>query len=500
MLDGPAGRGARGRVLGTLGTLEQYAGSVPRAADLLAAAADEADGVALVRVLTELALTRFRLNDMAGVADCADRIASTADPADLEQRALSAFVRGLARTVAGDPVAGRPLLTEVLALLATPPLRDDPRFLLHLGLAVGFLGAADVRDVAPSAERLLARAREQGALGLLVPALALMAAGRAMLGDHRGAFADAGEAAELGEGLGFVTDTAVAVEMLAWQSAARGLHDDARRALDLARTLTDRAGTTAVHVHQTLTAAHCALTRGDPAEAVSLLERSLAKDGGVGSMGEPLGVAPALVEAYLALGRTDDAVALAERFAAVTPAGASPFSAALVARCAALTAADLDDAVAGFESALAAHAHGIDAFEEARTRLLYGSTLRRAGRRVAAREQLRLAHDAFRAMDLTAWEGRAAGELAATGATARRHGPAGEPAPEPLTSQETRVALLVARGLANRDVAAALFLSPRTVEHHLASVFRKRGYRSRTELVLDLAKPTAPVQPARPGA
>jgi DNA-binding NarL/FixJ family response regulator len=78
-------------------------------------------------------------------------------------------------------------------------------------------------------------------------------------------------------------------------------------------------------------------------------------------------------------------------------------------------------------------------------------------------------------MDLTAWTQRAADELAATGATAR---PRRRLASEPLTFQETRVAQLVARGLSNREVAAALFFSPKTVEHHLASVFGKRGFRS----------------------
>jgi DNA-binding NarL/FixJ family response regulator len=76
------------------------------------------------------------------------------------------------------------------------------------------------------------------------------------------------------------------------------------------------------------------------------------------------------------------------------------------------------------------------------------------------------------------WTARATAELAATGQRPRRdprHG-------DQLTSQETRVALLVARGLSNRDVAAALFVSPRTVEHHVSSVLRKRGLRSRTEL------------------
>jgi len=87
-------------------------------------------------------------------------------------------------------------------------------------------------------------------------------------------------------------------------------------------------------------------------------------------------------------------------------------------------------------------------------------------------------------MDLTAWQQRAAAELAATGASLRT---ASHATTEPLTSQETRVALLVARGLSNKEVAAALFLSPKTIEHHLAGVFRKRGFRSRTELARAMA-------------
>jgi DNA-binding NarL/FixJ family response regulator len=58
----------------------------------------------------------------------------------------------------------------------------------------------------------------------------------------------------------------------------------------------------------------------------------------------------------------------------------------------------------------------------------------------------------------------------------------------PLTSQETRVALLAARGLSNREIGASLFLSPKTVERHLSSVFRKRGFRSRTELAASFAR------------
>jgi DNA-binding CsgD family transcriptional regulator len=439
-----------------------------------------------VWALAELGNTRFRLNDLAGVGEIADRLAEAADPGDPGQRALAAFARGVTLTVAGDPAAARPLLTDVLELLQSPPLRDDPRYLINLAVAAGFLG--DLRGLVAPFEQRLAETRERGALGVLVPGLALMASGRAWLGDHTGAFADAGEAAELGEQLGYATDTAVAVEMLAWQSAARGLHDDARRALERARALTDRAGTTSVAAHQAITAAFCALCRGDLAEAAALLEARIAADGGIGSLGEPLGVAPTLVEAYVGLGRAADAAALAGRYADVTAQSPPAATAALVARCRGLTAADEGAAAEAFEAALAAHAQAPDAFEAARTRLLYGARLRRAGRRVAAREQLRVALDAFAAMDLTAWVQRAADELGATGATARPRRPL---ASEPLTSQETRVALLVARGLSNREVAAALFLSPKTIEHHLGSVFRKRGFRSRTELARAFATAAA---------
>ena len=123
-------------------------------------------------------------------------------------------------------------------------------------------------------------------------------------------------------------------------------------------------------------------------------------------------------------------------------------------------------------------------FELARTELLLGARLRRSGQRTAAREHLRAARDRFASMDLTLWVKRATAELAGTGETLRRRGHIVD---EPLTSQETRVALLVGRGMTNREVAAALFLSPKTVEHHLSSVYRKRGLRSRTELARAIA-------------
>jgi DNA-binding CsgD family transcriptional regulator len=369
-------------------------------------------------------------------------------------------------------------LADVIRSASAAPLRDDPRHLLHLGMAAGFLG--DVRQAVVAGAPLLAKARERGAIGVLVPALALIATAHAWLGDHNAAFAAAGEAVELGERLGYVADVATAVAMLAWQSASRGLHDDARQSLDKARALMDRAGTTAVGAHQAITAAYCALCRGDVDEVAAVLEARIAADGGVGALGEPLGVAPLLVEAFVAQGRIGDATDLAARYATATPGNAPPRVKALVARCQAVVTPDDGDPAAVYAAAIEQHTRSGDPFEEARTRLLYGAWLRRSGQRIASREQLRAAAAGFETMGLTLWAQRAAHELAATGATARRRTTSES---EPLTSQETRVALLVAEGMSNREVATALFLSPKTVEHHLASIYRKRGFRGRVDLV-----------------
>ena len=473
----------RGEALFTLGLLEQYAGSVPRSAEYLDEASHLLEGAALVRCLTELAMARFRLNDVAGFTDCAQRIDAAADHDDPEQQLMASFTGGGALVLAGEFEAGMARLAEVRRLADLPALRHDARSLLLMALAVSFTG--EVGDAVEVGAVRLQEVRRRGAIGVLVPALAILAAGKAWLGDHAGAFADAGEAAELAGHLGYAVDASVAVEMLAWQSAARGLHDDARRSLTLARELTDRAGTTSFAAHQAITSAFCALCRGDLDEVVSLLEARLALDRGVGASGEPLGVAPLLVEAYVGLGRLDEALALTARLAEATPPESLPLSVALMHRCQALTEPDAAAAEEALAAALAAHARGGDPFETARTRLLYGGRLRRAGQRVAAREHLSAARDAFVAMDLTLWSAVADRELAATGATARRRTASGD---EPLTSQETRVALLAAQGMSNREIGASLFLSPKTVERHLSNVFRKRGFRSRTELAASFAR------------
>ncbi len=123
--------------------------------------------------------------------------------------------------------------------------------------------------------------------------------------------------------------------------------------------------------------------------------------------------------------------------------------------------------------------------EEARTRLLYGEWLRREGRRVDAREQLRAAHDMLTTIGMEAFAERARRELSATGENVRRR--RAETRDE-LTAQELQIAQLARGGFSNPEIGSQLFLSPRTVEWHLRKVFGKLGISSRRELDVALAK------------
>jgi DNA-binding CsgD family transcriptional regulator len=189
---------------------------------------------------------------------------------------------------------------------------------------------------------------------------------------------------------------------------------------------------------------------------------------------------------YLALWALPDlveaAAGAAEQLAGFIGDGAPAWALALTAPTWALATRPAEARGALLREALALDESDPRPFNRARTLLLLGEHLRRQRRRAEARPYLREAAEAFRRIGASPWEQRARAELRATGETVRR-----EDAPlTQLTPQELQIASLVSEGATNKDVAAHLFLSRRTVDYHLRKVSIKLGVSSRTELVLML--------------
>jgi DNA-binding CsgD family transcriptional regulator len=193
--------------------------------------------------------------------------------------------------------------------------------------------------------------------------------------------------------------------------------------------------------------------------------------------------APDLIEAYVHADRRDAALSVLVGFEEQAHRTGRTWAFAAAARCRGLLAAG-EAFESEFEAALRWHERAPMPFERARTLLSFGERLRRARRRTEARARLRQALEVFESLGAAPWSARARSELVASGERARRRTPRET---EKLTAQELQVALLIAEGASNREAAAALFLSPKTIEFHLGNAYAKLGVHSRTQLAARLA-------------
>jgi DNA-binding CsgD family transcriptional regulator len=184
-----------------------------------------------------------------------------------------------------------------------------------------------------------------------------------------------------------------------------------------------------------------------------------------------------VVEAAVHAGQPERAQAYVDQVIHLHIADISPRLAAITVAVRAMTASD-DDAGDLYEQALAAPGLSDHAFERNRIRLSYGMWLRRRRRIAEAREQLTRAADGFRALSAQPWEQRSVNELRASGAAVKR-AVGGTVA---LSAQERTIAEMAAAGQSNKQIAAQLFLSPRTVGAHLYRIFPKLGVTSRAAL------------------
>jgi len=219
------------------------------------------------------------------------------------------------------------------------------------------------------------------------------------------------------------------------------------------------------------------LSLGDPGEAVGYLERGLELEASAGYDPGVLRLAPDAIEAFVGVGRLEDARKLVEGLEAQGRRLDRPWALATGARCRGLLEAasgDLPRAQTALEGALQEHERLAQPFELARTLLVMGSVQRRAKKRREARESLGQALGMFEELGARLWMDKTRAEIARIGGRA--------PSPLDLTPTEERVAELVAEGQTNREVAASMFLSVKTVETNLTRIYRKLGVSSRRQL------------------
>jgi DNA-binding CsgD family transcriptional regulator/predicted nucleic acid-binding protein len=389
----------------------------------------------------------------------------------------------MARILGGDAATGAEAIHEAIALAeSSAELRDDLQLLPWLTIGPIFL--RETGTGRGLLEHALRTARARGAVGAIPFVLNLL--GRDQATTDRWAVAESTyrEAIELARETDQRVDLAFGLSGLAWLDARRGREAECRAGAAEALALSVVLGTRIYEVWATAAVGELELGVGDAARAADQFERQRRLLAELSITDVDLSPAAELVDAYMRLGRHDDARRVVGDLTAAADAKGQPWSLARAARSRGLVAGDGEFAE-HFEQALRHHSQTPDAFELARTQLAYGERLRRARNRVLAREQLRSAVEAFERLDARPWAERARTELAATGETLRRRDPS---TVDELTPQELQISLLLASGKTTRETAASLFLSPKTVEYHLRHVYQKLDIHSREELTRALAE------------
>ncbi|MCG2621914.1 AAA family ATPase [Arthrobacter sp. I2-34] len=391
------------------------------------------------------------------------------DGAPARQRCCWNLLVGFHHVRCGELEEGAAVLRAAYADGAS--LEDaDQDLLPNLGVAAMLLG--DDREYLQYHRLLLARARSTGAYVLALYALTRRGLADFVTGSWGNARAAATEALQLARGTGQAGLAAYPLAMLALLDAVQqdeGFAGHLAEAEDVAGGR--QLGTLGGMAHDVLLWAK-ALRSGQADTAFHHLAQ-------LQLPGMQYLTAIDRVEAAVRSGRPEQAAAWLDDLRRYAAATGNAWPAAAVAHGQALLAEGAG-AEALYLAALERHRSSLRVFDRARTQLAYGEFLRRARRRVDARVHLQAALDTFTDLGARAWAERAGQELRASGRTARKRDPSTTAA---LTPQELQVAGLVQQGLSNREAAAQLFLSPRTIDFHLRNVFAKLGISTRAELI-----------------
>jgi DNA-binding CsgD family transcriptional regulator len=389
------------------------------------------------------------------------------------------MMAGVAELLEGNVTEAADLLAEAISQVEGS---QNPRRFSWAGSSAYYRG--DIAAATMFFDRFADEARSQGAISLLAVALALRAYGETIEGRIASAVVSASEGLRLANETGQQNTAAFHQAILAWGAGRLGREEECRAGVAEVFAVARERGLGIQAGIGLLALGELELASGRPSESLTHLEAIWEAGPGAGSVSVKLIGVPDLVEAASHVGRVErvrQAFSFYENWVIST---GSHFELPVLCRCQGLLSPDSSSATEHFCEALQLHAHGERPFERARTELAYGEMLRRGRQPKEAREHLRVALELFEQLGAKAWAERAHTELRGSGETARKRDPS---TIDQLTPQELQIARIVAGGVSNKEAAAQLFLSPRTVEFHLRHVFAKLGITSRAQLAaLDL--------------
>jgi DNA-binding CsgD family transcriptional regulator len=386
--------------------------------------------------------------------------------------AVSALL-GWAELFAGRPESA---VGPMRDLLATVRSRDLD--LMHL-ITAGFGGLmiGDEDDVVAVTEDMLSHVRATGALAWVPYTLNVLAVARLLRGEFASAAAYVAEGAAISEELGNTTENLAHRSVQVWLHAVSGEETRCRQlAAEVLPEARNRHRVNAEIATWGLGMLDLATQRYDAA-----LDALAEVCSGPARRDVVMRAVPDLVEAAVRCGTPERAQEALTEFAHWADAVEMPVATGLLVRCHALLADD-DVAEPLYAEALGLHARSAGPYDLARTRLVFGEWLRRRRRRTEARAHLEASASEFGRVGATRWAERAHGELAALGG--HRGSKRGSGPLTLLTPQELQVVLLAADGHTNKEIAAHLYLSPRTVGHHLYKAYPKLGVTARGELAV----------------
>ena len=471
----------RAEALCLLGTIVYESETLLRSVEMLEQAFAEAgdDEPLRCQIAMELAFAMAHSGSVAAATRHVTFAVAAAErigDAGLLAEALAASV--VLRVLQGDAV-DRDVLQRALTL-------EDPDRPSHallwpsLNAAVLMVWRHDVVPARRAFQALAERCIERGAESDLWVILSHAAQLALWAGDVTSADALVAELAERARMVASETGQALATGLCGIVRAWCGDVEAARGALveGLASLAPSRFAVPALHVLAAL--GKLELSLGNHAAAAGHLAPAVQQLVAIGMTDpEVVPFGPDAAEALIALGRIDEAETVVAQLEHVGVDPDRAWPRAVGARCRGLILAaqgDLEGAAASYARAIEAHAQLPEVrVELARTLLVFGQLQRRRGERYAASSTLEQAARLFDEVGSAQWAINARAELDRIGL---RHG-----RPDQLTPSEAHIAMLAADGLTNRAIAAAVFVSAKTVEAHLGRVYRKLGVRNRAELV-----------------